>query len=72
MLQLHGTEGLVNPMNEKYWVSVNCSWVEEVKAATEEEAVRKTQKKYMFGNGRFPREYVEVSAERIDFCQVED
>lgn len=59
-------------MNNKYWVSVSCSWLEEVKAATEEEAVRKTQKKYMFGKGRFPREYVEVSAEHIDFCQVED
>lgn len=56
----------------EYWVSVSCSWLEKVKAKTEEEAVKKTQKKYMFGRGSFPREYVEVALEKIDFCQVED
>lgn len=56
----------------EYWVSVSCSWLEKVKAETEEEAVKKATKKYMFGRGRFPREYVEVALENIDFCQVED
>lgn len=56
----------------KYWVSVNCSWVEQVKANSMEEAVKKTEKLYKQGKGRFPREYVEVREENWDFVQVEE
>ena len=56
----------------KYWVSVECSWVEQVKANSMKEAIEKTEKLYKYGKGRFPREYVEVSEENLDFVQVED
>ena len=42
----------------RYTVSVVCSWVEEVRANSEEEAVKKIEKKYRYGKGHFPREYV--------------
>ena len=56
----------------KYWVSISCSWVEQVKANSLEEAIKKTERLYMYGKGRFPREYVEVSEENITPFQVED
>ncbi len=56
----------------KYWVSVTCSWVEQVKANSIEEAIKKTERLYIYGKGRFPREYVEVREENLDFVQVED
>lgn len=49
-------------------VSVSCSWVEPVKANSMEEAIKKTEKLYKYGNGKFPREYVEVSE---DYFQQE-
>ncbi len=56
-----------------YMVSVACSWLEPVKASSMEEAIRKTEKLYKYGRGRFPREYVEVSPEYCSYwCQVED
>lgn len=56
-----------------YMVSVACSWVMPVKANSMEEAIRKTEKLYKYGKGRFPREYVEVAAENCSYwCQVED
>ena len=58
---------------DTYWVSVACSWVELVKADSLEEALKKTEKLYKYGKGRFPREYVEVAAEDCSYwCQVED
>ena len=56
----------------EFWVSVDCSFIEKVKASTAEEAVKKTEKKYKYGKGHFPREYVEVSLENLNFAQVED
>lgn len=53
-------------------VSVACSWLEPVKATSMEEAIKKTEQRYRYGKGRFPREYVEVSDGRCDWCQVED
>lgn len=58
-------------MNE-YMVSIVCSWVERVKANSIDEAIKKTEKLYRCGKGRFPREFVEVSEEKVDFVQVED
>lgn len=55
----------------KYMVSVKCSWVEEVSAKSMEEAVRKAEKKYRDGQGHFPREYLEVSPEAVDWSEVE-
>ena len=55
-----------------YMVSVACSWLEPVKATSMEEAIKKTEQRYRYGKGRFPREYVEVSDGRCDWCQVED
>lgn len=59
-----------------YMVSVSCSWLEPVKASSMEEAIKKTEKLYMYGKGRFPREYVEVSDGGCDhwskWYQVED
>lgn len=58
---------------DTYWVSVACSWVEPVKAESMEEAIKKTEKLYRYGKGRFPREYVEVSDGGCNyFCQIED
>lgn len=58
---------------ETYMVSVDCSWITPVKASSMEEAVKKTEKLYKYGKGRFPREYVEVSNGNCDYyCQVED
>lgn len=57
---------------DEYWVSVNCSFIEKVRASTAEEAVKKAEKSYKYGKGRFPREYVEVCLEKLDFAQVED
>lgn len=55
----------------KYMVSVSCSWVEEVNAKSMEEAVQKAEKKYRYGQGHFPREYVEVSPEEVDWSEIE-
>ena len=56
-----------------YMVSVACSWVEPVKADSLEEALKKTEKLYKYGKGRFPREDGEVAAEDCSYwCQVED
>ena len=58
---------------DTYMVSVACSWLEPVKANSMEEAIKKTEKLYKYGKGRFPREYVEVSNGYCDYwCQVED
>lgn len=58
---------------DTYWVSVACSWVTPVKASSMEEAIKKTERLYKYGKGRFPREYVEVAAEDCSYwCQVED
>lgn len=58
---------------DTYMVSVACSWVEPVKAESMEEALKKTEKLYKYGKGRFPREYVEVAPESCSYwCQVED
>jgi hypothetical protein len=54
-----------------YLISVSCSWITPVKAKTVDEAIRKTEERYKYGKGRFPREYTEVSVERNRFCQVE-
>lgn len=53
-------------------VSVTCSWIEQVKASSMEEAIKKTEQSYKYGKGRFPREYVEVSDGNCDFYQIED
>lgn len=56
-----------------YMVSVNCCWCENVKANSMEEAIKKTEKLYKYGKGRFPREYVEVDSGHYDYwCQIED
>ena len=55
-----------------YMVSVECSWLTQVKATSMEEAIKKTEKLYKYGKGRFPREYVEVSDGKCDWYQVED
>lgn len=55
-----------------YMVSVACSWLTPVKASSMEEAIEKTEKLYKYGNGRFPREYVEVADGRCDWYQIED
>ena len=58
---------------DTYMVSVACSWVEPVKANSMEEAIKKTEKLYKYGKGRFPREYVEVAAEDCSYwCQIDD
>jgi hypothetical protein len=58
---------------EIYMVSVACSWLQPVKANSMEEAIRKTEKLYKYGKGRFPREYVEVDDGCCSYwCQVED
>ena len=54
----------------RYTISVECSWVEEVKANSEEEAVKKIEKKYRYGKGHFPREYVEVWLEHVTWCEI--
>ena len=55
----------------KYMVSVKCTWIEEVTANSMEEAVRKTEKKYRDGKGQFPREFVYVSPEIVDWSEIE-
>lgn len=58
---------------DTYMVSVACSWVEPVKANSMDEAIKKAEKLYKYGKGRFPREYVEVAAENCSYwCQIED
>lgn len=57
---------------DTYMVSVTCSWRTPVKANSMEEAIKKTEKLYKYGKGRFPREYVEVSDGNYDWCQMED
>lgn len=54
-----------------FTVSIECSWIEEVKADSEEAALKKTYEKYRKGKGRFPREYVDVSIEHINWCEIE-
>ena len=59
----------------EYMISITCSWIEPVKANSIKEAIKKTEQKYKYGKGRFPREYVEVVDEQCDpyyFAQVED
>ena len=56
----------------EYWVSVACSFITQIKADSEKEALEKAEKLYRYGKGRLPREYVEVYIEDIDFTQVED
>lgn len=56
----------------EYWVSVSCSFIQKIKATTPEEAVKKAEKTYKWGRGSFPREYVEVAIEDLEFTQVED
>lgn len=56
----------------EYWVGVNCSFIQKIKANTPEEAVKKAEKTYRWGRGQLPREYVEVYLENIDFTQIED
>lgn len=58
--------------NGTYMVSIACSWLTPVKANSMEEAIKKTEKLYKYGKGRFPREYVEVSYGYCDWCQIED
>lgn len=54
-------------------VSVTCSWLELVKASSMEEAIKKAEKLYKYGKGRFPREYVEVSDGNCSYwCEIED
>ena len=55
-----------------YLVSVTCSWLQEVRASSMEEAIEKVEKSYKYGKGRFPREYVEVTDGKCDFYQIED
>lgn len=55
-----------------YMVSVSCSWIQPVKANSMEEAIKKTEKLYKYGKGKFPREYVEVSDGKCDWWQIED
>ena len=50
-----------------YMVSVSCSWLQPVKANSMEEAIKKTEKLYKYGKGRFPREYVEISDGRCEW-----
>ena len=57
---------------DTYMVSVTCSWIEPVKAISMEEAIKKTEKLYKYGKGRFPREYVEVADGNCDWNQIED
>ena len=58
---------------ETYMVNVVCSWLESVKASSIEEAIKKTERVYKYGKGKFPREYVEVSDGNCDnWCQIED
>ena len=60
-----------NMKKNTYMVSVACSWLEPVKADSMEEAIKKTEKLYRYGKGRFPREYVEVSDGNCSY-QAED
>ena len=54
-------------------VSVACSWLEPVKASSMEEAIKKAEKLYKYGKGRFPRKYVEVSDGNCSYwCEIED
>lgn len=57
---------------DTYMVSVVCSWIKPVKASSMEEAIKKVEKSYKYGKGRFPREYVEVSDGNCDWYQIED
>lgn len=57
---------------DTYMVSVVCSWIKCVKASSMEEAIKKVEKSYKYGKGRFPREYVEVSDGNCDWYQIED
>ena len=56
---------------KEYMISVSCCWVEPVKADSLEEAIEKTKQRYMYGSGRFPRDYVEVEAYNYGY-QIED
>ena len=55
-----------------YMVSVTCSWLEPVRASSMEEAIKKTEKLYKYGKGRFPREYVEVTDDNFNWYQIKD
>ena len=55
-----------------YMVSIACSWIQAVKANSMEEAIKKTEKLYKYGKGRFPREYIEVADGNCDWSQIED
>lgn len=58
---------------DAYMVSIVCSWIEPVKVSSMAEAIKKTEKLYKYGKGRFPREYVEVSDGNCDYwCEIED
>ena len=57
---------------QKFLVSIACSWIEEISAESMEEAIKKAEKSYRYGKGRFPREYVEVTSGYGDWCQIED
>lgn len=57
---------------DTYMVSIDCSWIEPIKANSIEEAIAKVEKRYKHGKGRFPREYVEVSECCDYWCQIED
>ena len=57
---------------DTYMVSVACSWIKPVKANSMEEAIKKMEKLYKYGKGRFPREYVEVTDGECDWYQIED
>ena len=59
---------------ETYMVSVTCAWFEPVKASSMQDAIEKTEQKYKYGKGRFPREFVDVEDGQCDgyFTQVED
>lgn len=54
-----------------YVVSIACSWIEEVRANDMKDAIKKTEKKYRYGKGHFPREYVEVTPTDVDWCEIE-
>ena len=47
-------------MSKKYYVSIECSWMEEIRADSPQEAVKIAENKFVRGKGRFPREFVEV------------
>lgn len=57
---------------QKFMVSIACSWIEEISAESIEEAIKKAEKSYRYGKGRFPREYVEATNAYDEWCQVED